>query len=244
MKPVIFTDLDGTLLHPKDYSTTGAEDALRRVRAEKIPLVFSSSKSRAEMEALRKKLSNSHPFISENGGGVFIPKGYFPFPSGGLESDGYKTITLGVPYARVRGALIEARAMVNGEAKGFGDMTPEEVSALTGLGLEDARLARARDFDEPFVFTGSPGELERLFRLIGEKGFTWTRGRFCHILGPHDKGKAVSILKGLYGRLYGRITTIGLGNHENDLPLLREADYPVLVMNEDGSYAEGGITGL
>jgi len=34
---------------------------------------------RKEIEYYRKKLDNNHPFISENGGGIFIPKGYFPF---------------------------------------------------------------------------------------------------------------------------------------------------------------------
>ena len=39
--------------------------------------------------------------------------------------------------------------------------------------------------------------------------------------------------------------TIALGDSLNDLPLLQEADYPVLVQKKDGSYESGmDIPGL
>ena len=65
---VIFTDLDGTLLDADTFSFDPAEPALRLIRARSIPLILSSSKTRAEIEVYRKRLDNSHPFISENGG--------------------------------------------------------------------------------------------------------------------------------------------------------------------------------
>jgi len=45
-------------------------------------------------------------------------------------------------------------------------------------------------------------------------------------------------LKELYQKQYGPVTTIGLGDSLNDLPLLRVVDHPVLVRKEDGSYDE------
>lgn len=74
---IIITDLDGTLLHPKTYSFEKAMPALRLIKEMGIPLVFCSSKTRTEVEVWRQRLENSHPFISENGGGIFIPDGYF-----------------------------------------------------------------------------------------------------------------------------------------------------------------------
>jgi len=78
-KLVIFTDLDGTLLGRETYSFEPAQPALQLIKHKGIPLILSSSKTRAEIELYRKKLENDHPFISENGGAVFIPKDYFPF---------------------------------------------------------------------------------------------------------------------------------------------------------------------
>ncbi len=78
-KLIIFTDLDGTLLDYSTYSFEAAIPALQLLKEKNIPLIICSSKTGKEIEHYRKKLGNTHPFISENGGGIFIPKGYFDF---------------------------------------------------------------------------------------------------------------------------------------------------------------------
>lgn len=244
MKPVIFTDLDGTLLSSVDYSFEKAAPALERIKKNGVPLVYSSSKTRKEIEAIRLKTGNSHPFVSENGGGIFIPEGYFPFETGTKTAEVYLLITLGRPYSEVRAALEEVRSEMKAPIKGFGDMTAREIALAAGLSTVEAGLAKERDFDEPFIFEGKTADKERLERLIRERGFTSTRGRFHHILGRHDKGKALRILKGYYERLYGVVVTISLGDGKNDIPLLKEADYPVLVRKADGSYEETGLEGV
>ena len=78
-KAIIFTDLDGTLLDKETYSFELARPALQMIKQKGIPLVLSSSKTRTEIELYRKELENAHPFVSENGGAVFVPKGYLSF---------------------------------------------------------------------------------------------------------------------------------------------------------------------
>ena len=77
---ILFSDLDGTLLDQADYSFAAAKPALGVIRARGIPLVLCSSKTRVEIEEQRRRLNNDHPFIAENGGGIFIPRGYFTAP--------------------------------------------------------------------------------------------------------------------------------------------------------------------
>jgi predicted mannosyl-3-phosphoglycerate phosphatase (HAD superfamily) len=60
-KVVIFTDLDGALLDRETYSFEPALPALRFIKEKKIPLIFVSSKTRAEIEGYRKKLKNTIP---------------------------------------------------------------------------------------------------------------------------------------------------------------------------------------
>jgi hypothetical protein len=85
---VVFTDLDGTLLDHDTYGWEEALPALERCKRLLIPIVLVSSKTRAEMDQLRIKLSISAPFISENGGGIFSPmtprrsRRPMPFPTG------------------------------------------------------------------------------------------------------------------------------------------------------------------
>jgi mannosyl-3-phosphoglycerate phosphatase len=76
-KVIIFTDLDGTLLDYDTYSFEKALPALQLLRERDIPLIISSSKTAKEVVFYREQLENDHPFISENGGGIFIPKDYF-----------------------------------------------------------------------------------------------------------------------------------------------------------------------
>src|SRR3990167_7401295 len=255
---IIISDLDGTLLDAAAYSFDAALPALNLLRARDIPLILCSSKTRAEMEAIRRQLRNDHPFVTENGGGIFIPKEYFSFPVEAAESGGYRLITLGTPYVEIRRHFVRLREELGIRVRGFADMTVDEVAKLTGLSRDAARLARQRDFDEPFVFEGAPDE--RFLRAIEASGLSWTEGRIFHIMGRHDKGRAVSLLKSLYAKklgevesiglgdiavsllksLYakklGEVESIGLGDSLNDLQMLRAVDRPVLVMHEDGSH--------
>lgn len=238
-KIIIFTDLDGTLLDHSGYSFEAALPALGLVKERDIPLVICSSKTRREIEHYRNKLHNTHPFISENGGGIFIPEDYFQlriqYPGNILEAEaGFMTIRLGAKYSDLRKALQELRA--DGFAvKGFGDMTPEEVSAATGLSRDEAEMAKDRDFDEPFVVTG-PVDEKHLIAAIKDKGFNCTQGQFYHILGNSDKGRAVSILTDLYRKQSGDTVTIAIGDSPNDIPMLEMADHPVIVRKYDGEY--------
>ena len=247
---VIFTDLDGTLLEPGTYSWAPARPALRRLARLQVPLVFCSSKTRAEILFWRRRLHNDHPFISENGGGIFIPRGYFPGLEGLPLTDGLAAIALGTPYARLREEFSALRRQLNAGVRGFGDMNVSEVAALTRLSRYQARLARQRDFDEPFVFQGRGRE--RFLQAIEASGRKWTRGEVYHMLGDHDKGRAVAILleryragRGQGCRRDGPVISAALGDGWNDLPMLRSVDRPILVRQADGGYAPlAGLPGL
>jgi mannosyl-3-phosphoglycerate phosphatase len=240
---VIFTDLDGTLLDHDSYSWEGANPALMRLKASGTPWVLCSSKTRAEIEPLREALGNRHPFIAENGGGLFIPRGYFTVPLPPHSTVGsVERIELGTPYPLLCRTLNDIANAAGVPVRGYGTLTAKEVAALTGLSLEEAERAKAREYDEPFIIGGEQGEgteadRQRVLALIEAKGFRWTRGgRFHHLMGQNDKGHAVKILSDLYRTQFGSIITVGLGDSYNDLPMLAAVDRPILVKHPDGRY--------
>ena len=239
-KYIIFTDLDGTLLDYSTYSFEKALPALELIRQQSVPLIICSSKTRTEIEYYRKKLQNAHPFISENGGGIFIPKKYFdPLRSTASytieEEAGYNVIRLGARYSDLRIAVKELQ-QEGFEITGFGDMTSNELAAIANMTIDEAVMAKERDFDEPFIYRGPNHKLPRFFRSISQKGLTFTQGRFFHILGSSNKGIAVSILTDLYREKYGNIRTIALGDSQNDVPMLERVDFPVCVQKHDSKY--------
>jgi mannosyl-3-phosphoglycerate phosphatase len=235
---IIFTDLDGTLLD-STCSFEKALSALKLIQDRKIPLILCSSKTRTEIEHCRKKVKNDYPFISENGGGIFVPK------SSNLEIQNIKNIIveekeyfiikLGAEYADLRNALQELRSE-GFDVKGFGDMSAGEIAELTGLTMTDAGMAKQRDFDEPFIFKGDEASTGKLKMHIKAKGLNLTRGDFFHIMGDSDKGRAVDILKKYYEKKYGRITTAALGDSDNDIEMLGRVDIPIAIKKKDGSF--------
>ncbi len=238
---VVFTDLDGTLLDHDTYSYDAACGALARLGEAGVPVVFCSSKTRAEIERVRREIGNDAPFISENGAAAFVPEGYFPFAvDGARRGAGYDVLEFGRPYGEVIGILRRTAALVGVEVVGFSDMSVQDVAEATGLSLLDARLAMLREYDEPFrILDPRPGAAERLLRALRHAGLRCTEGgRFHHVTGWADKGAGVAALRGLFERAHRDVLTIGLGDGPNDVSFLLEVDIPVVVVNRASGATE------
>ncbi|MDW7710547.1 MAG: HAD hydrolase family protein [Deferrisomatales bacterium] len=237
---LVFTDLDGTLLDHETYDYEPARPALDALGEAAVPLVLCSSKTRGEILGLQRRLGLTGPFIPENGGAVLLTGGgplepVFPERFAGLPAR-----VFGAAYGELREALGELRGRYGQGLRGFGDMDDAEVSSCTGLPLRQARLARQRDFDEPFLWEPEPAprSVEEARSWLAGRGLGLTRGgRFWHLVGPSDKGRAVRWLLDAAARTWGReIASLALGDSENDLPMLREAGDGVLVERPGGGH--------
>jgi len=247
LRLVLFTDLDGTLLDAATYRYDTARPALDRLRECRIPLIICTSKTRAEVEYLRRELDNRDPFIVENGGALYIPDGYFQdHPTGSCRRDGYCVLELGVPCSRLRKALRQIETMVGVTLTGFEDMSTEVVARVTGLAQPDAERARQREYDEPFLIEGSRKSLEAICEAAEQLGLTVLSGsRFHHLVGGTDKGRACRLLIEHYRNEWGDVTTAGIGDDLNDWPMLEVVDRPFLVERPEGGYAASvAIEGL
>jgi mannosyl-3-phosphoglycerate phosphatase len=235
---LVFTDLDGTLLDPWTYSFEPARPVIRLLEESGIPLIVCTSKTRAEVERIREALGNSDPFIVENGAAVFIPDDRFSIGQPGSRRDsGYLVVELGTPYSRILAAFSRMKDRLPGRLRGFSDMSVEEVASLTGLSIEEAGLAKKREYDEPFLLEDPATDLEIIRMEAETNGLSVTQGRFFHLTGRNDKGKAVRLVRETYARVDGvAARTIGLGDSPNDLPLLENVDFPVLVQKPGGLY--------
>ena len=235
---IIFTDLDGTLLNHDTYAWQAAEPALELCNALKIPVILVSSKTRAEMEAIRREMSISDPFIVENGGGIFFSvKDFEPPPINSAPvngKEGLRELAIGLPYARLTKELQGIRKEFGLNLKGFSDMSIDEIIQVTGLDPKSAGLAANREFDEPFLISGDPLQSEKIIITAAkQRGLSVTRGgRFFHLQGDNDKGQAMEMVISWYEKQHGKVTSIALGDSPNDFPMLEIADYPVLVRSK------------
>jgi len=253
MRQIVFTDLDGTLLDLVTYSYEKSVAGVKRLKEIGIPLIFCSAKTRAEQEVYRRKLEIFHPFIVENGGAIFIPRGYFPFSFEYHKSvNELLVIELGTSYKKVRQLLGKVREESGFRFRGFGDMSDEEVAEETGLDIDSARLAKQREYDETVVIESeakqshiTSGVIDKFLQKIKQAGLNWTHGgRFYGVMGDNDKGKAVNIVTGLYREMWGEIETIGLGDSLNDLPMLSTVDIPILVQKRNYTWENIDVPNL
>lgn len=237
---IVFSDLDGSLLDQTTYSFESALPAIQLLEKNGIPLVFCTSKTRAEIGPLRIELNNTHPFVSENGGAIFVPKGYFSHTwDYNKEDERYLIIELGTPYVQIREILERIQAESGTQIRGFGDLNEIEVALFCDFTEEDAKLAKQREYDEPF-FLEDKHLLPIIRELATRENLQITKGgRFYHLMGKHDKGKAVKRLSQLYEVENGPHTTAGIGDSFNDLPMLENVHYPVLLQKSDDGYEEG-----
>ncbi|MHC4322260.1 MAG: HAD-IIB family hydrolase [Planctomycetota bacterium] len=238
---IVFTDLDGTLLDHSTYSYSEAEKALRSLREKGIHLILCSSKSKDEIKIYRDKLSNHEPFISENGGAIYIPEKY------GLKCDFDRTdnsflvIEVGSEYKILKSAFEKIKIKTGINVKSISEFTVDEIVELTGLSREEASLAQKKEYSLPFIIDGSEEDAKNIQDEISLSGFNYTEGaRFAYIMGGNDKGKAVNILVDIFRKNYpdAKILTVGLGDGLNDLPMLKVVDKAFLVKKEFGDYEE------
>lgn len=223
---IVVTDLDGTLLDHDTYEYALAEPAIHYLKQLNIPLVFNSSKTAAEIICLSEEMNNVHPFIVENGAGIYVP-------SFDIEND-YEIISFGKKRAEVLSILKSLRDKFDLSYIGFNDMSEEELMRQTGLTQEQTRKAQQRDYTEPLKWLGDDRLWELFCTEIERAGLTAVRGgRFTSISGKVNKGQAMQWLRHYYAeRLKAKPILIALGDSENDREMLQNADYPVLVRSD------------
>jgi mannosyl-3-phosphoglycerate phosphatase len=230
---LIFTALEGALVDPHTDSFAGAEEALSELERRKIAYVLLTSRTREEIEPIRRKLGHNHPFVTENGGGIFFPDGYFSLRiPGAVRTARYLSVAQGRPYAEVCEALDDIADESAVGVAGFHHMSLREIADNTGLRPRSAELARAREFDEPFFFTSSDEKaIARFVETARARGFDTRRGpTFWHLSARCDASRAVRSLAQLFREAtHIKLRLVGIGGGDQDLPWLRAVDHAVLL---------------
>ncbi len=238
MRKLVFTDLDGSLLDHHDYDYSPAIPALEALKAKQIPCVLTTSKTAAEVFDIRRELNNGSPFIVENGAGVFWPKGsvnehdlpeHVPLEQAenGYEYVRLSNVSLSAIIDRVQ-ALKKTFGFIFAS---FSEMNVQQVVDCTGLSEEQAAKAKQRNFSEPLLWKDSDANLMKFKAFVEPHGLQVIRGgRFVHVMGRANKGKALQFVKQYYEKIWHEpVSTIALGDGENDIPLLEASDYAVVV---------------
>jgi mannosyl-3-phosphoglycerate phosphatase len=241
-KPLILTDLDGTLLDLKTYSLKEAYSALTKLCDKRIPVIFVTSKTKAEVELYRSTLQLfDSPFVVENGAALYLPK-TFPPPQDSRDIDpDYSVVIWGRPYHE----LVEELHIIASKTKvklvGISALSDTDLSNFTGLDMKHASLAKNRQFSEPFLFAegDTPERVKKVEEAVTIRGLYCQAGnRFYHLMGKHNKGTATEFLRNYYTHYIPPFSwnIIAIGDAPNDIPMLCKADKGFLVRTLEEAY--------
>lgn len=219
MKPLIpllvFSDLDGTLLDHESYDWSPARPAIEALKKSGSGIILASSKTAREIVHLRRDMElDQWPCIVENGAGL-LP----------AHCDSIKRSDV---YNRLRDLLDLLPSEQRRQFVGFGDMSDDAVAQRTGLNLENAARARARDFSEPGVWHGSESDKTQFINQLEKSGITAQQGgRFLTLSFGANKADRLEELT----TLYQPAKTVALGDAPNDIGMLESADVAIVIAN-------------
>ena len=228
----IVTDLDGTLMD-ENYDISPAKKTLNLLYKLDIPVIPCTSKTASEVRFFMKENHLFDPFIVENGAAV-----YGSDDNNSLEWE----LILGESYNKLRIILFNISKIVNYKLTPLNDLNKNEIFELTGL--QDQAIIRALDRKWSVPFLNPPDEIFEKVKLICEtyNVHVFKGNRMSHLLSSKShKGEAVNRLK---LHLQNKdVKIIGLGDSQNDLPLLEYADISIVIPGNNGpnKYLKDGI---
>ncbi|MFV0576347.1 MAG: HAD-IIB family hydrolase [Vibrio sp.] len=261
-QPVIFTDLDGTLIDHDTYCFADAQPALQQLKRLQIDVIPTTSKTFAELVELRQKLELDSPFIVENGAAIFVPKvaiNSLPESIGTFQESFEKfqvnqpdlarkplkavgdfwCIELTEPRLNWVSCFDQAKQDFPHCFKLLSEMEVGEVAELTGLDLDSARLAIQRDYGEAVLWLGDKYQRAKFAQYLHNQQIELQQGgRFIHAsstkLGRAQKGHALHVLMALYQQQdpSRSFFSIALGDSENDISMLDQADIAVRIRSK------------
>ena len=225
---IIFTDLDGSLLDKDTFEFHEIEDYFRDLVSKGIKIIPNSSKTKAELSNFNKQYNLNLSFIAENGSSIHglnlihenLPNNIFLSRT---VDEIYK-----IYNQNVTDNLKEKITFIL-------NLKSNEQQEIFGLSLEKMNLAIKRDHSIPIQFNGTESEKNEFIKIMKNSGLTiQTGGRIMNVCDNVNKSIAMSeAIRLMRKELDNEIITIGVGDNENDIEMIKMTDYPCLVKNEN-----------
>ena len=218
----VVTDVDGPLMD-HDYDLTPAKETIKLLQELSIPVILCTSKTAAEVKVIRSQLNLNDPYIVENGAAIY--------GEGLIKVNG--KIILGKKYEVLENILESISKEINYHLQPLNNISDNEATELTGLKGHSLNLMRDRHWSMPFL--NPPDSLEEQITTCCKKFKVeiFKGNRMSHLLSINsNKGKAIQELKKYVNN--PNIKIVGLGDSPNDLPLLLNSDFKIVIPSPSG----------
>ena len=225
---IIFTDLDGSLLNKVTFRFDEIEDYFRELVSKDIKIIPNTSKTEAELLDFNNLYKLNLSFIAENGSSIH-----------GLNLI-HANLPEKVSLSRPTNQIYEIyNENISSDLKNnitfISKLNIKEQQEIFGLPLDKIKLALKRNNSLPIQFNGNEFEKNEFIKIMNNAGLTvQTGGRVMNICDKVNKSKAMlKAVELIKEKMNDEIITIGVGDNQNDIDMLKEADYSCLVKNDN-----------
>ncbi len=235
---VIFTDLDGSLLHRDTFKFYTIKDYIKSLINKGVIIIPNSSKTEKEIEKFNEELGVNLPYISENGSsihGLNLITSNFPDK---LVLSREKEELLKIFENKVPEKLKEKCLQIS-------KMSKKEKENILGQKDEKLKDALNRKYTLPFLFNGDKNEKNRLLKILNSNSLSLQEGgRVSNLCDNINKVKSMNRVIKILKKTEDKIKTIAVGDNFNDLEMLRNCDIPCLVFNDQFTLDQINIENL
>ena len=241
------------LVPERGKSIAGFDEFTAELDRAGVPAVWLTARSRLQFDEPRRKLGHAHPFIAEDGCGVYLPEDYFHLRPDAGDSRSRETTTLRfgrftcIPLAEPLPAASDALESLSQEMEvpvvTLRSLSVRELVQNTGLPPREAELSRQRDFDELFFIAGASGAQIARFLADGRKQGIDLRPR--QVLWSAAIGasihRSISALSKLYDRaLRYHAPTVAVATEDLATSLFRHCDRSILLADRKSETRSNG----
>ena len=223
---IIFTDLDGTLLHRDTFKFDPIKKYLKRLINKGIIVIPNSSKTEKEIEKFNEELGIELPYILENGSaihGLNLINQNFPnkIILSREKEELLKIFNMKVPEKLMNKCIQISKISKKKQEKIFGQKDDKLQEVLK------------RKYTVPFLFEGNNSEKNKLIKILNYNSLTLQEGgRVLNLCDNINKVKSMNKVIKILKKTEDQLKTIAVGDNYNDLDMLKNCDIPCLVFND------------
>ena len=235
---VIFTDLDGSLLHRDTFTFDPIKNYIKSLINDGIIIIPNSSKTEKEIEKFNEELGVKLPYISENGSsiqGLNIINANFPDK---------------IVLSREKEELIKifkdkVPEQLKNKCVQISEISKKEQEKIFGQKDDNLKNALNRKYTSPFLFKGDKNEQNKLSKILSSNSLTLQEGgRVINLCDDINKVKSMNKVMKILKKTEDKIKSIAVGDNYNDLDMLRNSDVPCLVFNDNFKLDQININNL
>ena len=225
-KVVIFTDLDGSLLHRDTFKFDTIKDYISSLVDQGIIIIPNSSKTEKEIEKFNEDLGLKLPYISENGSSI----------------QGLNLININFPnkiiLSREKEELLKifmdkVPELLRDKCVQISKMSKKEQEKIFGQKNDNLKNVLNRKYTIPFLFKGDNNEKNKLLKVLNSNSLTLQEGgRVLNLCDNINKVKSMNRVIKILKKTEDKIKTVAVGDNYNDLDMLKSCDIPCLVFND------------